>query len=302
MSWFVRGIKGALGLGGSQQSQTAEQEPEPAVYPEGVPFDEGDPCSACSNPCSTHKQIPDYLKIDNESPLPGSIKPYRRHVLFQTPGKFWNNWAPNLDEAEGSLAAELSSAAKNAGSDLGYRILVTAVDTQAGADGASPCPWLAAEEALVLPDLVALGPLSASNAREALEEFLMTGQATAGVSIRQLGPWVQANGTTGAGAGLTACVLVCAHKLRDKRCGVAGPMIMEELSAACQGKDLQSKVAVLGCSHVGGHKFAGNVIVYGAIGGHWYGRVKPCHAAAIIDTHIMQGKVIKELWRGRMQE
>jgi (2Fe-2S) ferredoxin len=56
----------------------------------------------------------------------------------------------------------------------------------------------------------------------------------------------------------------------------------------------------MGCSHVGGHKFAGNLIVYGPLGGHWYGRVKPCHAAAIVDTHIVQGRVIKELWRGRM--
>ena len=57
---------------------------------------------------------------------------------------------------------------------------------------------------------------------------------------------------------------------------------------------------MLGCSHIGGHKFAGNLIVYNAAGGHWYGRVKPCHAEAIVDTHIVQGQIIKELWRGCM--
>lgn len=61
-------------------------------------------------------------------------------------------------------------------------------------------------------------------------------------------------------------------------------------------------MAVLGCSHVGGHKFAGNVIVYGPQGGHWYGRVKPCHAEQIVETHILGGKVLKELWRGRMEQ
>ena len=34
-------------------------------------------CSPCPN------QIPEYLKIDTESPLLGSMKPYKRHILFQ---------------------------------------------------------------------------------------------------------------------------------------------------------------------------------------------------------------------------
>ena len=52
-------------------------------------------------------QIPDYLKIDTESSLLGSMKPYKRHLLFQTPGKQWNNWPPKLEEQEGSLASEV---------------------------------------------------------------------------------------------------------------------------------------------------------------------------------------------------
>ena len=35
-----------------------------------------------------HLQIPDYLKIDKEESLLGSMKPYKRHVLFQTPGGY----------------------------------------------------------------------------------------------------------------------------------------------------------------------------------------------------------------------
>ena len=52
-------------------------------------------------------QIPEYLKIDTEEPLLGSMKPYKRHLLFQTPGKQWNNWPPKLEEQEGSLATEV---------------------------------------------------------------------------------------------------------------------------------------------------------------------------------------------------
>jgi len=62
-------------------------------------------------------------------------------------------------------------------------------------------------------------------------------------------------------------------------------------------------------SHIGGHKFAGNVIVYippvlGNEGhplagqGVWYGRVEPKHVEGIVSETIEGGRVIKELFRG----
>ncbi|KAK5056653.1 hypothetical protein LTR84_012185 [Exophiala bonariae] len=77
-------------------------------------------------------------------------------------------------------------------------------------------------------------------------------------------------------------------------------------------------------SHVGGHKWAGNVIVYippnavvvnadagaGAdvtpqqqphplVGkGIWYGRVEPRHVQGIVEETVLRGRVIKELFRG----
>jgi len=62
-------------------------------------------------------------------------------------------------------------------------------------------------------------------------------------------------------------------------------------------------------SHIGGHKFAGNVIVYippilGNEGhplagqGVWYGRVEPKHVEGIVSETVEGGRVIKELFRG----
>lgn len=67
-------------------------------------------------------------------------------------------------------------------------------------------------------------------------------------------------------------------------------------------------------SHVGGHKWAGNVIIYFphkyrtnpvqrrqsplAGRGIWYGRVEPRHVEGIINETIKGGRVIKELFRG----
>ena len=46
---------------------------------------------------------------------------------------------------------------------------------------------------------------------------------------------------------------VCAHGSRDKRCGVAGPVITEELERIVPVGEGHVHM----CSHVGGHKFAG---------------------------------------------
>jgi (2Fe-2S) ferredoxin len=64
-------------------------------------------------------------------------------------------------------------------------------------------------------------------------------------------------------------------------------------------------------SHIGGHKWAGNVIIYLPPGytngsedsvlagrGIWYGRVEPRHVEGIIKETILGDKVIKDLFRG----
>jgi (2Fe-2S) ferredoxin len=65
-------------------------------------------------------------------------------------------------------------------------------------------------------------------------------------------------------------------------------------------------------SHIGGHKFAGNVIIYVpkkakapsrqphplAGCGIWYGRVEPRHVECIVTRTILNGEVIEDLFRG----
>ncbi|KAM1015270.1 hypothetical protein ACFX13_045844 [Malus domestica] len=55
------------------------------------------------------------------------------------------------------------------------------------------------------------------------------------------------------------------------------------------------KVFVTACSHIGGHKYAGNLIIYspgsdGSITGHWYGYVTPDNVPELLDQHIGKGR------------
>jgi (2Fe-2S) ferredoxin len=93
-------------------------------------------------------------------------------------------------------------------------------------------------------------------------------------------------------------VFVCTHGSRDDRCGRCGPAIVAALRRACQEGDLDD-VSVRATSHVGGHKFAGNVLIYPD--GVWYGHVRPEDASRIAIEHIRDRNVIAELLRGRMQ-
>jgi (2Fe-2S) ferredoxin len=49
---------------------------------------------------------------------------------------------------------------------------------------------------------------------------------------------------------------------------------------------------------VGGHRFAGNVLIYP--GGDWYGYVTPEDVPRIVDEHIIKGEILVDLWRGRL--
>lgn len=69
-------------------------------------------------------------------------------------------------------------------------------------------------------------------------------------------------------------IFICAHGSRDKRCGVCGPPLRERFNNEISKRGLSEQVFVNFCSHIGGHKYAGNVIVFrrelgGAVTGHW---------------------------------
>ena len=128
-------------------------------------------------------------------------------------------------------------------------------------------------------------------------------------------------------------ILICGHNSRDARCGILGPLLRAEFNAYVGGRtqlpadDERSTgfrfnglapVSPIGVSrvaltsHIGGHAFAGNVIIYlpknfklasGRVSplagmGIWYGRVEPRHVWGIMEETVQRGHVIKELLRG----
>ncbi|KAJ4310805.1 hypothetical protein N0V94_008273, partial [Neodidymelliopsis sp. IMI 364377] len=55
-------------------------------------------------------------------------------------------------------------------------------------------------------------------------------------------------------------ILICGHGGRDQRCGILGPLLQSAFGTELARKGIDADVAQI--SHIGGHKYAGNVIVY----------------------------------------
>lgn len=86
-----------------------------------------------------------------------------------------------------------------------------------------------------------------------------------------------------------ALYLVCTHGARDACCGIRGRPLAEALARLRPGR-------VWECSHLGGHRFASNVVCLPA--GLVYGRVPPEGAAALVRAHE-RGEVTLDHLRGR---
>lgn len=91
-------------------------------------------------------------------------------------------------------------------------------------------------------------------------------------------------------------ILTCAHVQRDMRCGYCGSLLHDQIVAEVDKRGLKGKVFTGRVSHVGGHAFAGNVIVYPE--GAWYGYVRPADVPRIFDEHIGKGALLMDKLRG----
>lgn len=109
-----------------------------------------------------------------------------------------------------------------------------------------------------------------------------------------------------------AVILMCSQKTRDARCGQSAPLLRREFERHLRPlglyRDLQDErpggVGIYFISHVGGHKYSANVMIYrrrqnedGSWGegtqGIWLARVRPEECEQIVKFTVLQGKVVK---------
>lgn len=206
-----------------------------------------------------------------EWPLAGSVKPYHRHAFVCTGH---TDWPAKLEDDDGLLGT-MARDVRGLRDAEGAIPKLTATDEPPSGVGI---------DLLVFPEAVRYREVDAGRWRAVLERHLLGGAPASGVDRAPL-PGRH--------------VFVCLHGARDERCGRCGPPLRAALADAVAEAGL-ADVTVRATSHVGGHKYAGNLLVYPE--GVWYGYARPEDARRIVREHLVEGRILEDLHRGSMLE
>ncbi|KAL5718147.1 hypothetical protein ACHQM5_011083 [Ranunculus cassubicifolius] len=211
----------------------------------------------------------------NSESFPKPANPYDRHVFLAFDSAL--SWPKKVEAAP--LSGALNKALKKA--DIGKKVKFTVIEGDGLSNG----------DVLIFPEMIKYRNLTAEDVEGFVEDVLVKETIS-----QALGEPEKLSGYY---------VFVCAHAERDKRCGVCGPVLIDEFKKEIAEKGLTEQVFVSACSDVGGQKYAGNVIIFGAnsdekVMGHWYGYVTPEDVPQLLDKHIGKGEIIGRLWRGEV--
>eukprot|EP01080_Neovahlkampfia_damariscottae_P003945 gene3945-7155_t len=149
---------------------------------------------------------------------------------------------------------------------------------------------------LVFPDCIKYINVKKEHVEDIIENVIQSTTSSTVPSTYVSGTWV----------------FVCCHHSRDKRCGTCGPRIFKEfvdLSEKYESK-LPGDIAPLHirrCSHVGGHKFASNTVIFkydsarNVYNGEFFGFVDLKDVDRLYKDYMMKNslKPVFDIWLGR---
>ncbi|KAF5552035.1 vacuolar amino acid transporter 3 [Fusarium napiforme] len=311
--------------------------------PPPPPFQTVATCPEPTCGCAATPAMPEDLPLDREGPLKGAIAGYAEHVLVCTGNA---DWPSRIEDDNGGdcLAADLKELFGRGGtySDPFHNVSVL---NSSFPSSVSPRPEVQTTSVYLVPSFkyVPFLPRVSFDSVEALAKgFLLPKKlhpAHEGLSPIHRDRLTRKEGYQGLLPGVQdvrdVLVLICGHTGRDARCGIMAPVLQTEFEDKLEMEgfdvlhgpvqvDLGDKQRIQGetgegkttarvglISHIGGHKFAGNVIIYLppdlkmgdaphplAGCGIWYGRVDPKNVEGIVKETILKGNVVADMFRG----
>jgi len=243
--------------------------------------------------------------LQSDESLTATVKFYERHLIVCTGNE---NWSAKI-EAGGGFVQSLAEQIATESINFARPVKLTACDAPSTSSSRQvpqsrqldevartpvrPVPstgrgdeggWDGVGyDVLVFPDMLRYISLTAEDIPALITDHLLGRKVANQLSHEQL---------TGQH------IFVCTHTERDVRCGECGPPLFERFQHEVASLGLDERVNLYRSSHVGGHRFAGNVLVYPP--GDWYGYVTPHDVSRILAALNDSGDLPLGLWRGRM--
>ncbi|KAL6240102.1 hypothetical protein BDW75DRAFT_196956 [Aspergillus navahoensis] len=258
------------------------------IFPTVDPKEDGPDCKKDCADCTV--SFPEKVKVETSLPLYGHIKEFHTHVLVAT-GR--SDWKQHVESERGSLMEAFDGASSQHG-----RMMISASNLKSPDDDGDETKNGNETTVLLLPSFTFVDRVNASDVPEVISHFIDAPLTQPSKSI-----------TPPPGSRLKSrpceydyVVLLCSHKRRDARCGVTAPLIKRELERHLRPHGLYRDadderpggVGIFFVSHVGGHKFSANVLIYRKKEQQmiWLGRVRPEHCEGLVNYTLLQGKVI----------
>ncbi|KAI9727839.1 MAG: hypothetical protein M1834_007885 [Cirrosporium novae-zelandiae] len=257
------------------------------------PVDPKEDGEDCENDCeSCVEKLPSRFHVDEKRELYGMVKPWGVHVLVAT-GK--SDWVRKVERESGTLTEAL--AREDHGGKERLMILASNIEPPEEYYTDSKKPTTV----LLLPAFIFVNHVTNSDVPELMRRFIDTSPSvTTPLSSK---PALYPSGDLSyRDCPHDYVVLLCSHKHRDARCGISAPLIKRELERHLRPRGLYRDsnderpggVGIYYVSHVGGHKFAANVLVYRKKEGQmiWLARIRPEHCEGLVKWTILEGKVV----------
>ncbi|KAK4134846.1 hypothetical protein BT67DRAFT_420242 [Trichocladium antarcticum] len=293
---------------------------------------DGDDCDQDCASCTV--KYPKNFSIDESDDLFGHVKGWSTHVLVAT-GK--TDWVHDVADEKGSVMQAIA----NTTAPTNGRLLVSASDMPTPHHSTS---YSEPTTVLLLPAFVLIENVTPATVPALLASIVSHAPTTASpltpFSIPRSLDAPLPEGSPAAVRALAmrpsphaALLLLCSQRTRDARCGQSAPLLRREflrhLRPLGLDRDLDDErpggVGVYFISHVGGHKYSANLMVYrrrdafGLEGGGegegdgdgegdegqgdegdegaaqciWLARVRPEDCENIVKQTVLKGKVVK---------
>lgn len=259
---------------------------------------EPEDCEGCSS------KFPSSLSIDMDTPLWNSTKEFTVHLLPATGSADWKH---DIGDEHDTLCEQLCKHSLQSKLETisGGNVKVSASSIALPhehfeVDDIKKAP----SSVLILPYFLNITNTNKSTVNQDVEQVFQLWQSSN--RRQELKKMALESGALVNGSQNIGYILLCSHRTRDKRCGITAPIMKKEFEKVLREHDLYRDasddrpggVNLHYVSHVGGHKFSANVIIYLKTGEIiWCARTRPEHCRKLIEVTMLQGKVFPELLR-----
>ena len=296
-----------------------------ALFPRTKPEIDGEDCLHDCETCTIH--LPRGFKIDEDDQLFGQVKGFARHLIVAT-GK--TDWVRDVADEKGSVMEAIEANGKDV---EGGKLMLSASNMNLPDHNSGPYGKDRPTSVLLMPSFQFVDNVTPNR----VPELIRTVINKAPTNTTLLPSVKPANGVpNGAPNGITngdheaplnstpldptdlpsdlhlrTCphkyvILMCSQATRDARCGQSAPLLRRELERHLrplglyrdQDDQRPGGVGIYFISHVGGHKYSANIMVYRRAekGGEaaqciWLARIRPENCENVVKFTVLQGKV-----------